>query len=78
MPSGVRVRLPLPAPSKLKFPPKFCPIKLFTSFDEFHKFCIEIDSRRKLDKDLDKILKEHKKYNFIEGKKIYEEQEKKY
>ena len=48
------------------------------SFDELHKFCIEIDNRRKLDKDLDKFLKEHKEYNFIEGKKKYDEQEKKY
>ena len=48
------------------------------SFKEIRDFCIEIDNRRKLDKDLDKFLKEHPKYNFIDGKLIYDNEYKKY
>ena len=50
----------------------------YLSFEDLHKFCIEIDNRRKLDKNLNLFLKEHQEYNFIEGKEIYDKKTKKY
>ena len=41
-------------------------------------FTKEVGSRNKLDKELDKFLKEHPEYNFIEGKKIFDNLNKKY
>lgn len=50
----------------------------YLSFKEIYDFCVEIDNRRKLDKNLLKFLENHKEYNFIAGKKVYDSQEKKY
>ena len=41
-------------------------------------FTKEVGSRNKLDKELDKFLKEHTEYNFIEGKKVFDTLNKKY
>ena len=41
-------------------------------------FTKEVGSRNKLNKELDKFLKEHPEYNFIEGKKIFDNLYKKY
>ncbi len=35
-------------------------------------------TRRRIDKNLDKFLKEHPEYNFIDGKLIYDNEYKKY
>lgn len=48
------------------------------SFKEIYNFCIEVDSRRRLDKKLNSFLKEHPEYSFIDGKRIYDERNKKY
>ena len=48
------------------------------SFKEIYDFCIEIDNRRKLDYKLNLFLQQHPHYNFIEGKKKYDQKEKKY
>lgn len=50
----------------------------FLSFKELYSFCIEIDDRRRLDKKLELFLKNNPIYSFIEGKKIYDEKERKY
>ena len=50
----------------------------YLSFKEIYDFCVEIDNRRKIDINLDVYLKEHPEYNFIVGKRIYDENEKKY
>ena len=41
-------------------------------------FTKEVGSRSKLDKELDNFLKEHPEYNFIEGKKVFDNLNKKY
>ena len=41
-------------------------------------FTKEVGSRNKLDKELDKFLKEHPEYNFIEGKKVFDSLTRKY
>ena len=41
-------------------------------------FTKEVGSRNKLDKELAKFLKEHPEYNFIEGKKVFDNLNKKY
>ncbi len=48
------------------------------SFNKLREFCIEVDNRRRLDKKLEIFLEENKGYNFIEGKKIYDKQNKKF
>ena len=41
-------------------------------------FTKEVRSRNKINKELDIFLKEHPEYNFIEGKKIFDNLNKKY
>ena len=41
-------------------------------------FTKEVGSRNKLDKELDKFLKEHPEHNFIDGKKVFDNLNKKY
>ena len=48
------------------------------SFKEIYDFCIEVENRKKIDINLERFLKSNPQYSFIEGKRIYDKQEKKY
>lgn len=48
------------------------------SFKEIYDFCIEVENRKKIDINLERFLKNNPQYSFIEGKRIYDKQEKKY
>lgn len=50
----------------------------YLSFKEIYDFCIEIDNRKRLNNDLVFFLNEHPEYNFIEGKRAFDKEFKKY
>ena len=53
-------------------------INNYLSFKELFNFCLEIENRRRIDKNLKLFLEKHSEYNFIEGKKAYDSLNKRY
>ena len=47
-------------------------------FNQLRNFCIEVNLRNKLDKELDKFLSEHSEYDFNSGKKMFDQINKRY
>jgi len=50
----------------------------YCEFNNLFEFVKEVNSRNRIDKELDSFLKKHPEYNFIEGKKVYDDITKKY